>query len=71
MLQKQASNSNKSPRSSQRVSSPNRKRQCSGVSHDDMDSGALGEQEEDAAAHLTSKGSDSGRVDLQAIAAGV
>ena len=41
------------------------------MSHDDMGNGAVAEQEDDTDAHLTSKGSDSGRVDLQAIAAGV
>lgn len=69
--EKQPNNSSKSPRSSQRVSSPNRKRQCSAVSHDDMDNGAMPEHQEDAEAQMASKGSDSGRVDLQAVAAGL
>ncbi len=72
LMQRQGSGSNKSPRSSsQRVASP-RKRQCSGATHDDADNGTLEEQDEDAEALAgNGKRSDSGRVDLQAVAAGL
>lgn len=70
-LQRQHNSNSKAPRSSQRVSSPTRKRQCNGLSHDDLDNGAAAEQEAEAEAQTPSKRSDSGRVDLQAVAAGV
>ena len=70
-MQRQPNSNGKAPRSSQRVSSPTRKRQCNGTAHDDLDNGAMAEQEGDAEAQAASKRSDSGRVDLQAVAAGV
>ena len=65
--------SSKSPRSSsQRVSSPSRKRQCSGFSHADDENNVKEEAEEDAAtADGSVKRADNGRVDLQAVAAGL
>ncbi|KAL3146365.1 hypothetical protein ABBQ32_003053 [Trebouxia sp. C0010 RCD-2024] len=69
--ERQHNSNSKAPRSSQRVSSPTRKRQCNGLSHDDLDNGAAAEQEAEAEAQTPSKRSDSGRVDLQAVAAGV
>lgn len=71
VMQRQPNSNGKAPRSSQRVSSPNRKRQCNGTAHDDVDNGAMAEQEVDAEAQAASKRSDSGRFDLQAVAAGV
>ena len=72
LQRQQASSSNKSPRSSQRVSSPSRKRQCSGVANDDLGSRSAAEHDEDTEeGHIARKGSDSGRVDLQAVAAGL
>ena len=73
VLQRQPNSNGKAPRSSQRVSSPTRKRQCNGTAHDDLDNGAMAEREGDAEAQAASKRSDSGngRVDLQAVAVGV
>lgn len=70
-VQRQLSSNSKSPRSSQRVSSPTRKRQCNGLAHDGLDNGAMAEQAGDAMAQPTSKRTDNGRVDLQAVAVGV
>ncbi|KAA6423290.1 MAG: hypothetical protein FRX49_06742 [Trebouxia sp. A1-2] len=59
--QKQGNGSSKSPRSSsQRVSSPSRKRQCSGASHDELDNGAMDNEEEENEM-LLGKGGDSRR----------
>lgn len=70
-MQKQGNGISKSPRSStQRVASPSRKRQCSGASHDELDNGAMEDQEEEQET-LVGKGGDSSRVDLQAVAAGL
>lgn len=71
VLQRQPNSNNKAPRSSQRVSSPTRKRQCNGNAHDDLDNGAMAEQDMDAEAQVITKRSDSGRVDLQAVAGGI
>jgi len=70
-VQKQGNGSSKSPRnSSQRVASPSRKRQCSGASHDELDNGAMEDQEEENET-LLGKGGENSRVDLQAVAAGL
>ena len=71
VLQRQPNSNGKAPRSSQRVSSPTRKRQCNGTAHDDLDNGAMAEQDGDPEAQAASKRNDSGRVDLQAVAVGV
>jgi hypothetical protein len=52
------------------VASPSRKRQCSGASHDELDNGAMEDQEEENET-LLGKGGENSRVDLQAVAAGL
>lgn len=71
--EKLQNSSSKSPRSpTQRVASPNRKRQCSGASHDELDNSTIDEQDEETEPSLgAGKRGDSSRVDVQAVAAGL
>ena len=72
-VQKLQNSSSKSPRSpTQCVASPNRKRQCSGASHDELDNSTIDEQDEETEPFLgAGKRGDSSRVDVQAVAAGL